>query len=121
MQELAKRGKFYSALEEAYHALEKSPDYIPLHLRLADMIWKNGQTEAAIAKRLIIANTLYARGDAHQAMAIYQRILRLAPMDVNIRSSLSNRCVVRADRSGVGAISGAGGYVLSAGRHRKSA
>jgi len=88
MQELAKRGKFYSALEEAYHALEKSPDYIPLHLRLADMIWKNGQTEAAIAKFLIIANTLYARGDAHQAMAIYQRILRLAPMDVNIRTKL---------------------------------
>lgn len=88
MQELAKRGKFYSALEEAYHALEKSPDYIPLHLRLADMLWKNGQTEAAIAKFLIIANTLYSRGDAHQAMAIYQRILRLAPMDVNIRTKL---------------------------------
>ncbi len=88
MQELDKRGKFYSALEEAYHAIEKSPDYVPLHLRLAEMLWKNGQTESAIAKFLIIANTLYARGDAHQAMAIYQRVLRLAPMDVNIRTKL---------------------------------
>lgn len=88
MQELAKRGKYYSALEEAYHAIEKSPDYVPLHLRLADMMWKNGQTDAGIAKFLIIANTLYARGDAHQAMAIYQRVLRLAPMDVNIRTKL---------------------------------
>jgi tetratricopeptide (TPR) repeat protein len=88
MQELAKRGKYYSALEEGYHAIEKSPDYLPLHLRLADMMWKNGQTDAGIAKFLIIANTLYARGDAQQAMAIYQRVLRLAPMDVNIRAKL---------------------------------
>jgi len=88
MQELAKRGKYYSALEEAYAAIEKAPDYLPLHLRLAEMIFKNGQTEVAIAKFLTIANTLYARGDARQAMAIYQRVLHLAPMDVTIRSKL---------------------------------
>jgi tetratricopeptide (TPR) repeat protein len=29
-----------------------------------------------------------ARGDNHQSMAIYQRILRLAPMDANIRTKL---------------------------------
>ncbi len=88
MQELAKRGKFYSALEEAYAAIEKAPDYLPLHLRLAEMIWKSGQTDVAIAKFLTIANTLYARGDARQAMAIYQRVLHLAPMDVNVRTKL---------------------------------
>jgi tetratricopeptide (TPR) repeat protein len=88
MQELAKRGKYYSALEEAYRAIERAPDYLPLHLRLAEMIFKNGQTDTAINKFLTIANTLYARGDAHQAMAIYQRVLRLAPMDVNIRTKL---------------------------------
>jgi len=86
--ELAKRGKFYSALEEAYSAIEKAPDYLPLHLRLAEIIFKSGQTDMGIAKFLTVANTLYARGDAHQAMAIYQRVLRLAPMDVNIRTKL---------------------------------
>ena len=88
MQELAKRGKYYSAFEEAYIAIERAPDYLPLHLRLADVVWKSGQTEAAIAKYVSIANTLYARGDARQAMGIYQRILRLAPMDVKIRTHL---------------------------------
>ncbi len=88
MQELAKRGKYYSALEEAYASIEKAPDYLPLHLRLAEMIWKQGQSDIGIAKFITIANTLYARGDAHQAMAIYQRVLRLAPMDVNIRAKL---------------------------------
>lgn len=88
MQELAKRGKYYSALEEAYMAMQRAPDYLPLHLRMAEMMFKNGQTEAATAKFLTIANVMAARGDNHQAMTIYQRILRLSPMDVTIRSRL---------------------------------
>jgi len=88
MQELAKRGKYYSALEEAYIAVQHAPDYLPLHLRIADVVWKTGQTDLAVTKYLIVANTLYARGDARQAMAIYQRVLRLAPMDTTIRSKL---------------------------------
>jgi tetratricopeptide (TPR) repeat protein len=88
MQELAKRGKYYSALEEAYLAIQRAPDYLPLHLRMAEMMFKNNQNDAAIEKFLTIANTMAARGDNHQAMAIYQRILRMAPMDVNIRSRL---------------------------------
>ncbi|CAG0936112.1 hypothetical protein TFLX_04978 [Thermoflexales bacterium] len=88
MQELAKRGKYYSALEEAFMAIQRAPDYLPLHLRMAEMMFKNNQNDSAINKFLIIANTMAARGDNHQAMAIYQRILRLAPMDVNIRTKL---------------------------------
>jgi tetratricopeptide (TPR) repeat protein len=88
MQELAKRGKYYSALEEAYMAIQRAPDYLPLHLRMAEMMFKNSQKEAATEKFLTIANTMAARGDNHQAMTIYQRILRLAPMDVNIRTRL---------------------------------
>lgn len=88
MQELAKRGKYYSALEEAYLALQRAPDYLPLHLRMAEMMYKNGQTDMAINKFVMIANTMAARGDNHQSMAIYQRILRLAPMDANIRTKL---------------------------------
>jgi tetratricopeptide (TPR) repeat protein len=88
MQELAKRGKYYSALEEAYMAIQRAPDYLPLHLRMAEMMFKNNQKEAATEKFLTIANTMAARGDNHQAMTIYQRILRLAPMDVNIRTRL---------------------------------
>ena len=88
MHELAKRGKYYSALEEAYMAIQRAPDYLPLHLRMAEMMYKNGQTEAATIKFLTIANTMASRGDNQQAMAIYQRILRLAPLDVTIRTKL---------------------------------
>jgi tetratricopeptide (TPR) repeat protein len=88
MQELAKRGKYYSALEEAYLALQQAPNYLPLHLRMAEMMYKNGQIDTAINKFVTIANTMAARGDNHQSMAIYQRILRLAPLDVSIRTKL---------------------------------
>ncbi len=88
MHELAKRGKYYSALEEAYIAIQHAPDYLPLHARLAEIMWKNSQTEAALAKYMTIANTMASRGDTRQAMAIYQRILHLAPMDVTVRAKL---------------------------------
>jgi tetratricopeptide (TPR) repeat protein len=87
-QELAKRSKYYSAFEEAYFAIQHAPDYLPLHLRLADVLWQSGQTETAIGKYVTVANTLYSRGDVRQAMGIYRRILRLAPLDVNIRTKL---------------------------------
>lgn len=88
MHELAKRGKYYSALEEAYIAIKHAPDYLPLHFRLAEIMWKNSETEAAIAKFVTIANTMAARGDTRPAMAVYQRVLQLAPMDVSIRTKL---------------------------------
>jgi tetratricopeptide (TPR) repeat protein len=88
MHELARRGKYYSAFEEAYIALQRSPEFLPLHIRLAEVIWKSGQEQSAITKFLTVANTLYTRGDARQAMSIYQRVLRLAPMDVSIRTKL---------------------------------
>ncbi|HET7375722.1 MAG TPA: tetratricopeptide repeat protein, partial [Anaerolineae bacterium] len=53
-----------------------------------EIIWKSGQAEAAISKFLIIADTLYTRGDARQAMQLYQRVLRLAPMDTSIHTKL---------------------------------
>lgn len=88
MHELAKRGKYYSALEEAYIAIQHAPDYLPLHSRLAEIMWQNGQIEQATSKYLTIANTMAARGDTRQAMAIYQRVLHLAPMDVTVRTKL---------------------------------
>jgi tetratricopeptide (TPR) repeat protein len=88
MHELARRGKYYSAFEEAYIALQHSPEFLPLHIRLAEVIWKSGQEQSAITKFLTVANTLYTRGDARQAMNIYKRVLHLAPMDVGIRTKL---------------------------------
>jgi tetratricopeptide (TPR) repeat protein len=87
-QEYAQRGKIYTAIEEAYTAIVYAPDYLPMHRRIADILWDSGHQDAAVDKYLVIADTYQARGDYRHAMRIYQRILRLTPMDVDTRSKL---------------------------------
>ena len=87
-QEYTQHGQFYTAMEEAYTAILYAPDYLPMHRRVADMLWESGRQEESVAKYLIIADTYQVRGDSRHAMTIYQRILRLMPMDVQTRSKL---------------------------------
>lgn len=85
-QEYAKRGMYYLAANEIYCAIERVPDYLPLHIRLADIWRKSGHTEEAIAKLRTVAATHQARGDTRQALSIYQQILRITPMDIPTRT-----------------------------------
>jgi len=55
---------------------------------MADMLWESGRQEEAIAKYLIIADAYQTRGEKRHATTIYRRLLRLMPMDVQIRSRL---------------------------------
>jgi tetratricopeptide (TPR) repeat protein len=52
------------------------------------MLWESGHQEEAVAKYLTIADTYQIRAETRQAMAIYQRILNLTPMDVQTRFKL---------------------------------
>ena len=88
IQEYIKRGKPYTALEEAYTAISYAADYLPMHRRIGDILWEGGNQEAAIAKYEMIADTFLARGDHRQAGLTYQRVLTLMPMDVQIRDKL---------------------------------
>jgi tetratricopeptide (TPR) repeat protein len=87
-QEYGKRGKHYLATDVIYHAIERSPDYLPLHLRLAELLWSNGQADEAVLKLRTIADTYQARGDVRHSMNMYQRILRMTPMDIPTRTTL---------------------------------
>ena len=87
-QEYAKRGKLYSALEEAYLAFQYAPDFLPMHRRVADILWNSGHEEPATVKYMVIADTYQARGDSRHAIAIYQYVLRRTPMDVQTRCKL---------------------------------
>ena len=86
--EYVKRDKLYSAMEVAHIAILNAPSYLPLHLRVAEALWSSGRTETALAKYLIVADTYNARGEARQAIGIYNRVLKMAPMDVIVRSKL---------------------------------
>ncbi len=87
-QEYTKRGMFYTALEECYYALDRAPTYIPIHRQLAQILLAMGNGDAAVSKLITIADVYLTRGNVRQAVAIYQRALKLAPMDTAVRAKL---------------------------------
>ena len=86
--EYIKRNLLMTASEECLRAIQKAPSYLMLHVRLADILLKQEHTDEAITKYLYIARVYQMRKQPDQAVNIYQKILRLAPMDVTVRSKL---------------------------------
>jgi tetratricopeptide (TPR) repeat protein len=86
--EYVKRNFLMTASEECLRAIQKAPTYLPLHVRLADILIKQEHIEEAINKYLYVARVYKMRHQPEQAVNIYQKVLRLAPMDVTVRSKL---------------------------------
>jgi tetratricopeptide (TPR) repeat protein len=87
-QEYAKRGMFYAALEECYSTLGRAPTYVPTHRQLGQVLLAMGKVEEAVAKFVTIANIYLARGNVRRAVEMYNRALKLAPMDTAVRTKL---------------------------------
>jgi len=87
-QEYAKRGMFYTALEECYSALDYAPTYLPVHRQLAQILVGMGKVDEAVSKFVVIADTYWMRGNIRPALAVYERALKLAPMDTGVRVKL---------------------------------
>jgi tetratricopeptide (TPR) repeat protein len=87
-QEYTKRGMYYAALEECYGSLWQAPTYLPTHRQLGQVLLAMGKVEEAVAKFVAIANTYLARGNVGQAVGMYNRALKLAPMDTTVRAKL---------------------------------
>jgi tetratricopeptide (TPR) repeat protein len=86
--EYLKRNFLMTASEECLRAIQKAPSYLPLHIRLADILLKQEHTDEAITKYLYIARVYLMRQQPDQAVNTYQKILTLAPMDVAVRAKL---------------------------------
>jgi len=77
-----------SASEECLRAIQKAPSYLPLHTRLADILLKQDLTDAAIKKYLTVATVYEVRHQVEQSIAIFKKILKIAPLDVTVRNKL---------------------------------
>ncbi len=86
--EYVKRNLLMTASEECLRAIQKAPSYLRLHVRLADILLKQGHTDRAITKYLYITKVYQMRNQPQEAVTIYEKILQLAPMDVTVRSKL---------------------------------
>ncbi len=92
-EELLRAGKLYAAGDLAYQAIELAPNYLPSHVKLAEIAMAAGRTAEAMAKYDTLAETAQVRGDLPKAISFYRQALKLGPNDVTRRSKLINALV----------------------------
>ncbi len=88
IHQLAKAGFYRAAMEEAFYALQHAPTYLPLHIRMGDLLLQQGRANVAIDKYRVVAQSYSIRGEARQAIHMYRKILEISPMDMDIRAKL---------------------------------
>jgi tetratricopeptide (TPR) repeat protein len=87
-QEYARRGMYSAAVEETYRAIQLSPEYLPGHIQLGDVLAQQGRRDAAAEKFSTIANTYRARGDMNGAIIAYEKVVEFSPLDLSVRARL---------------------------------
>ncbi len=87
-QEYMRREKLWAAGEECYRAIELAPNYLPGHVRLAEILAKEGRSDEARAKYQTLAELCLARGDVARAEGFYRALLKISGDDIGDRSRL---------------------------------
>lgn len=83
-----RQGLFTLAIDEAHRAVEFSPFYLPVHVRMAEIMMREGRVRQAINKYNMIAKTYMARDENDRAASILSEVLEMAPLDISVRESL---------------------------------
>ena len=82
------KGLLTLAMDEAHTAVQSSPYYLPVHVRMAEIMMREGRLRQAINKYNTIARAYMARDENDRAASILAEVLEMAPLDVSVRSSL---------------------------------
>lgn len=81
--------KLYTlAMDEAHEAMVTAPYYLPIHVRMAEIMMHEGRPRQAINKYDVIARSYMAREEIPRAASILSEVLEMAPLDVDVRLSL---------------------------------
>lgn len=87
-QEYARRNMIDTAIGEVYRAIAMSPDYLPAHIQLGELLARQERTDAAVNKFVTIGDTFRVRGDMNGAINMYERVVEVSPLDLSIRARL---------------------------------
>lgn len=93
IRKLSSQGLVKSAMEEAFSALQFAPTYLPLHVQIGDLLMKENRTSEGVEKFSVIAKTYAARGESNQACSILNRLVQIAPLDIDVRKRLVEQLV----------------------------
>lgn len=83
-----REGRLLLAMDEAHQAVEDAPYYLPVHVRMAEIMVREGRLRQAINKYYTVAQSYIVRDDYDRAISILSEVLEMAPLDVNIRTIL---------------------------------
>ena len=83
-----RQGVYTLAMDEAHRATETSPYYLPVHVRMAEIMMREGRVRQAINKYNMVARSYMVREENDRAASILSEVLEMAPLDVSIRGSL---------------------------------
>ncbi len=84
------RGLFNAAIDACCEVIVQAPDYLPIHLRLAEIYERQDRPEMALAKYQALAQTYLAREEKERAVEVYRAMLALSPDAVPTRSHLAD-------------------------------
>ena len=83
-----RQGLLTLAMDESHRAVEFSPFYLPIHIRMAEIMMREGRVRQAINKYNMVAKTYLVRGENDRAASILSEVLEMAPLDIQVRKSL---------------------------------
>jgi len=83
-----RNSNFTLAMDEAQYAVERAPYYLPIHVRMAEIMMLEGRVRQAINKYNTVAKTYRYRGENGRAASILVEVLERAPLDTDVRRNL---------------------------------
>lgn len=77
--------QLHMATEELHYVIDRLPDYLPAHRRLADTLVREGRTQEAASKINLVASVYQLRGNAAKAADLFGEVIDLWPADMGAR------------------------------------
>lgn len=87
-QEYVRRNMIGTAIEEVYRAIASSPDYLPAHIQLGELLLRQDRVDVAVSKFNAVAGAFRVRGDVNGAINMWERVLEVSPLDVSTRARI---------------------------------
>ncbi len=88
IRQLVNRGQYRSAMEEAFHAVQEAPTYLPLHIEIANILMEEKHIPEAIRKYQLVADLYQVRGEHSETIRLLERVVQMAPTDYSTRQRL---------------------------------
>jgi len=83
-----REGLYTLAMDQAHYMLESAPDLLDIHYRIGQILLERNQSQVAIQKFNLVAQTYMMRNDMERAAQLLQESLKIAPMDTSLHLSL---------------------------------